>query len=92
MLSLKIQMALATSAAILSGLLLLGIGYLITPYTVGSEAEIPLPVPSATRQVLTGILWVGIAAFVAFCIVVLGVIINRKRQKKMPETFEEPIV
>lgn len=82
MLSLKIQMTLATMAAILSGLLLLVVGYLIAPYTAGSGGEIPIPIPSTTNQIFTGLLWVGFSALIAFSIVALGIIITRIRQKK----------
>jgi len=89
MLSIKIQIALSVLTAILLGLLLVGIGYLIAPYTVGSETQIPIPAPSTLLQIFTALIWVGAAALVAFCIVALGVIINRQRQKKTLEIPEE---
>jgi len=49
MLSLKVGMVLSTVAAILSSLLLLGIGYLFAPYVLNT-GDIPMPVPSAANQ------------------------------------------
>ncbi len=87
MLSIKIQMALATVAAILSGLLVLGVSYLFTPYPL-SNGQMPIPEPSTSYQIFMGFIWIGLAALIAFSIVGLGVVINRIRQKKTPEDFE----
>ena len=86
MLSLKVRMALSTVAAILSSLLLLGIGYLFTPYIL-NKGDIPMPHPSAANQFFTSFLLIGLVALVSFCTVVLGVAISRIRQKKIAITI-----
>jgi hypothetical protein len=83
MLTMKKQMALAAVTAILAGLLLLGISYIITPYSLGGQ--MPLPVPSTTYQVFTAFFWLGFAAFIAFSVVGLGVVINRMKLKRTPK-------
>lgn len=87
MLTIKTQMALATVAAILTGLLLLGISYILTPYTL-SNGQMPLPVPSTTYQIFIAFLWLGVAALIAVSIVGLGIVINRIKQKRTPKDYE----
>jgi hypothetical protein len=86
MLTLRKQLALATIAAILTGLLLLGISYILTPYTL--SGQMPLPVPSTTYQIFIAFLWLGLAALIAVSIVGLGIVISRMKQKRTPGDYE----
>jgi hypothetical protein len=86
MLSLKVQMVLATVAAILLSLLLLGIGYFFAPYIL-NKGDIPMPVPSAANQFFTSFLLIGLVALISFCTVVLGVAISRIRQRKIAKSI-----
>lgn len=79
-------MVLSTVAAILSSLLLLGIGYLFAPYVLNT-GDIPMPVPSAANQFFTSFLVVGLVALISFSTVVLGVAISRTRQRKIAKTI-----
>lgn len=73
-------MVLAAVAAILLGLLLLGISYFLTP-DQSNQKPLPMPVPSTLNQIFMALLWIGFAALIAFTIVVLALLINRIRRK-----------
>ena len=81
MLGLKSQMTLAAVAAVLLGLLLLGVSYYLTPETPNQDS-LPMPVPSTAHQIFMGILWTGLAATIALAAVAIGVLTNRMRNKK----------
>lgn len=86
MLRQKVRMALSTVAAILSSLLLLGIGYLFAPYIL-DKGDIPMPYPSAANQFFTSFLLLGLVALISFGTVMLGVAISRMRQRKIAKTI-----
>jgi len=80
--SIKIQIIVSIVAAILVGLLMLGISYNISAHNV-SHKEMPIPAPSITHQIFTAFLWIGIAILIALLITAVVTATNqiKKRQR-----------
>ena len=74
-------MALAVVAAILLGFLMYGISCLLIPKT-SNQVSSPIPPTSMIDSIFGALLWVGLAALLAFTVVAVGVLINRVINKK----------
>jgi hypothetical protein len=70
-------MALAAAAAILLGLLVFEVSYLLTPANSNNGMPLPTPESSFIKALIMALLWMGLAALLAFSIVALGILINR---------------
>ncbi|MGD6806354.1 MAG: hypothetical protein ACQCN4_05285 [Candidatus Bathyarchaeia archaeon] len=76
-------MLLAVVAGVLVGFLLYGLSYGISCLFVSDVSnQVPSPTPTSMLDELCGaLLLVGLAAIIAFTIVIIGLIINRVRTK-----------
>ncbi|MDI9576965.1 MAG: hypothetical protein QM398_02375 [Thermoproteota archaeon] len=76
-------MLLAIVAAVLASFLVVGISYLAIYLLPDASNQVPTPTPTAsTIDMLFGaLLLVGLAALIAFTLVVGGLLINRLRNK-----------
>lgn len=77
-------MALAVVAAVLLGLLLAGISYILVP----DQKPLPMPVPSILNQIFGAVLWIALAALIAITIVGAMLLVNRVRNKKTEKQDE----
>lgn len=77
----KLKSAVAVAAAVLAGLALLPVSYLLTPQP--NQNPLPMPVPSVESQIFSASMWIGFAALVSFSTVGLFVLVQRagKRHK-----------
>ncbi len=80
-------MALAAIAAILLGLLVVEVGYLLAPANSNNGMPLPTPESSFIKELIMALLWIGLAALIAFTIVASGVLVNRVIHRK--DHFEE---
>jgi TRAP-type C4-dicarboxylate transport system permease small subunit len=80
-------MVLSAVAAILLGFLMYGISYLLTPKT-SNQVPTPTPPTSMVDEIFGAILWICLAALLAFCIVGVALLINRMRNKKTEKQDE----
>lgn len=84
----KLKSVVAIAAAVLLGLLLLQVSYLLTPqpeaaYIPTSQTLSPMPVPSTESQIFAATLWIGFAVLVSVSAVGMFVLVQRvgKRTK-----------
>jgi ABC-type phosphate transport system permease subunit len=81
-------MVLAVVAAVLVGFLMYGLSYaicyLLAP-DISNQVPAPTPTASITDLIVGSLLWVGLAALIAFTLVVVGLLINRIRNKNRYE-------
>lgn len=77
----KLKSVVAIAAAVLLGLVLLPISYLLTPQP--NQNPLPMPVPSVESQIFSASLWIGFAVLVSFSAVGVFVLVQRagKRNK-----------
>ncbi len=75
-------MALAAIAAILLGLLVIEVGYLLAPANPNNGMPFPTPESSFIKELIMALLWIGLAALIAFTIVASGVLVNRVIHRK----------
>jgi hypothetical protein len=77
----KLKSAIAVTAAVLAGLMLLPVSYLLTPQA--NQNPLPMPVPSVESQIFSASLWIGFAVLVSVSAVGLFVFVQRigKRNK-----------
>jgi ABC-type phosphate transport system permease subunit len=82
-------MVLAIVAAVLLGFLLYGISYLAV-YLVPDASKVPssTPAPSMIDELFGALLLIGLAALIAFSIVVIGLLINGLRNKNRFELLQ----
>jgi hypothetical protein len=71
-------MLLAAIAALVTSLLLVGISYILTP---PNNETLPMPEPSIEHQIFTALLWIGLAALLAFITVTMSLMLNRMLRK-----------
>lgn len=83
MLSLNLQMVLATLGAIVLSIILFVVSYLLTP----NIDTLSMPTPSISNQIVMALFWIGLSALLAFSTVGVGILINRARVKKAPDDF-----
>ncbi|MCL4429953.1 MAG: hypothetical protein M1167_04290 [Chloroflexi bacterium] len=82
MISPKLKMLIAVAAAVLLGLLLLPISYLLTPQS--NQKPLPMPVPSSENQIFVASLWIGVALLISVSVVgilILAYCVVRKVRK-----------
>jgi uncharacterized membrane protein YphA (DoxX/SURF4 family) len=83
MLGLKTRMAAAVVLAILSGLLLAGVSYIIFPSQSSGQMPTPKPSPSWLEQLSWAMLWIGLALLISLAVVGAIMLASRIR-KRMP--------
>jgi hypothetical protein len=78
---LKLKSAIAVAAAVLVGLVLLPVSYLLTPQP--NQNPLPMPVPSVESQIFSASLWMGFAVLVSVSAVGVFVLAQKagKRHK-----------
>jgi hypothetical protein len=77
----KLKSVIAVAAAVLAGLLLLPVSYLLTPQS--NQNPLPMPVPSVESQIFAASLWIGFAVLISVSAVGMFVLVQRvgKRNK-----------
>jgi hypothetical protein len=75
-------MVLAVVAAVLLGFLMYGISYLLIPKK-SNQVPSPIPPTSMIDSVFGALLWVGLAALLAFTVVAVGILITRVINKRL---------
>lgn len=77
----KLKPVIAVVAAVLAGLVLLPVSYLLTPQP--NQNPLPMPVPSVESQIFSATLWIGLAVLVSVSTVGMFVLVQRigKRHK-----------
>jgi hypothetical protein len=71
----KLKSAIAVVAAVLAGLVLLPVSYLLTPQP--NQNPLPMPVPSVESQIFAASLWIGFAVLVSVSAVGVFVLVQR---------------
>jgi hypothetical protein len=77
----KLKSAIAVAAAVLAGLMLLPVSYLLTPQP--NQNPLPMPIPSTESQVFAATLWIGFAVLVSVSAAGMFILVQRigKRNK-----------
>ena len=84
MVGLKVRMIISVAAAIALGFLLVGISYVIFP-DQPAQMPTPKPAPDPLGELLSAILWIGLAAFLSLIIVGTVFLVNRIKNKNLTQ-------